>query len=268
MITTKNINFSLDEVQKIAEICKILAQSQFYQKMGPGGVLGIWLTAKELGLPVMTCLNGGLYTFDGKVTMSAQLMNMLIVNAGHRADVLKLDDTICEIRFVRRDRKKGEGDTFNYSFDLKKAEKGGLLSKDNWKKNPRDMLFSRCLSGGARKFMPDVLMNCYVFGEIIDENFNDDHLVNVMPEIALPQIEEQKEIPQIDKSEDYKEFCKKHNLQLLDNGETFQRKFLLESIAKSGKTEEEIIGFAMKNEELFIEKFSNWYKNLPSQGFQ
>jgi len=175
------------ELSELLELSKTLATCPFYAKMGSGGVLAICLFARELNLPIMTCLNGGLYTFDGKVTLSAQLMNMMIVNAGHRADVFKLDENGCKIRFWRKDRRPGQGDTFEYEFTIEDARKAGYLTKTNWKNHLRDMLYSRCLSGGARKFMPDTLMNVYVRGEIIDDSFNDDHLENVMPEIEFPE---------------------------------------------------------------------------------
>lgn len=173
------------ELTQLLDLSKTLATCPYYQKMTPGGVLAVCLTARELNLPVMMCLNGGLYTFDGKVTMSAQLMNMMIVNAGHRADVLKLDETGCWIRFWRRDRKEGYANTFEYSFTYDQAVKAGYMSKANWKAHPKDMFYSRCLSGGARKFMPDVLANAYVFGEIEDATFSDSHLTNTMPEIVI-----------------------------------------------------------------------------------
>jgi hypothetical protein len=173
------------ELTQLLELSKTLASVPYYQKMTPGGVLAVCLTARELNLPVMMCLNGGLYTFDGKVTMSAQLMNMMIVNAGHRADVIKLDETGCWIRFWRKDRKEGHANTFDYSFTYDQAVKAGYMSKNNWKAHPKDMFYSRALSGGARKFMPDVLANAYVFGEIEDATFSDSHLTNTMPEIEI-----------------------------------------------------------------------------------
>ena len=153
------------EMDQIVSVCKVLATCPYYQKLGPGGVLAIYLTAREMSLPLMMCLNGGMYTFSGVVSLSAQLMNMLIVNAGHRADVLHLDEKGCKIRFWRCDRPK-DNCTFEYEYTIEMAAKAGYLGKDNWKKSPKDMNFSRCLSGGARKFMPDVIMNAYAIGEL------------------------------------------------------------------------------------------------------
>jgi hypothetical protein len=157
------------ELIQFTETAKLLSTCPYYQKLGPGGVLAIWLTAREMGLPPMTCLNGGMYTFSGAVTLSSQIMNMMIVKAGHRVDILTLNENKCHLRFHRSDR-SGEVSNFEYEYTMEMAQNAGLANKDNWKKNKRDMLFSRALSGGARKFMPDVIMNAYVHGEIIEED--------------------------------------------------------------------------------------------------
>lgn len=267
------------ELDQIVAVCKTLATCPFYQKIGPGGVLAIWLTARELNLPTMMCLNGGLYTFDGKVTMSAQLMNMMIVNAGHEANVVYLDETGCKIRFVRSDR-KGPNAVFEYEFTRKHAEKAGyfgrynargeILSKpkDNWVNHERDMYFSRALSGGARKFMPDVLMNCYVFGEI--EDMGDEHLVNVMPDIAvdpvpntsqLPESNESVEPPKLDyvPQETIEQFKVKYGI----GNDNDHDRYINVLSEKCKKTKDEMIVCAVMNEQGFVDAFKKWEANLP-----
>jgi hypothetical protein len=179
------------ELNEVVETCKILSTAPYYQKMGPGGILAIWLTAREMGLPPMMCLNGGLYTFSGQVSLSGKVINMLIIQAGHRADVVHLDDKSCKIRFVRCDRRKGEGDIYEYEYTMQMASAAGLTTKKNWQTNPRDMLYNRCISGGSIKFMPDVTCGAYAIGElpgdgnIIDDSTSDlrssSETINVKP---------------------------------------------------------------------------------------
>lgn len=170
------------ELMEVMETTKLLANCQYYQKLGPHGILAIWLTAREMGLPPMMCLNGGMYTFSGQVSLSAQMMNMMLVNSGHRADVLELSDTTCKIRFWRKDRPK-DNCTFEYAYTIEMARTAGLTNKANWKTNARDMLYNRCLSGGARKFMPDVIMGAYLIGELPD----DESVIDVIPgNISIP----------------------------------------------------------------------------------
>jgi hypothetical protein len=229
------------ELTQLLELSKTLATSPYYQKMTPGGILAVCLTARELNLPIMACLNGGLYTFDGKVTMSAQLMNMMIVNAGNRADVLKLDETGCWIRFWRKDRKPGYGDTFEYSFTYDQAVKAGYMSKTNWKNHPKDMFYSRCLSGGARKFMPDVLMNAYVFNEIEDATFNDSHLTNTMPEI---------------------EIIEPTHIPCITSGQIQEIKDLINKHSKPNNIEEKLMKKYSTYEMIPVEKFDLVIKNI------
>jgi hypothetical protein len=253
------------EMDQIISVCKVLATCPYYQKLGPGGVLAIYLTAREMNLPLMMCLNGGMYTFSGLVSLSAQLMNMMIVNAGHRADVLQLDDKVCRIRFWRSDRPK-DNCTFEYEFTIEVAAKAGYLGKDNWKKSPKDMLFSRCLSGGARKFMPDVIMNAYAIGELGEE---DGSIPAAMPDLALRSVEvykSQEEAPkenpkqlELEKIEGYEEFCQKHLSE--DDKMAYIRK-----VAKaSNKTEAHIIHSAIANESGFITNFNKWKAEQPEK---
>ncbi len=169
---------SVTEINQLLDMCKVLAQAPFYQKLTAGGVMAIYLTSRELGLPFMFALNGGLYNVDGKVTMSAQTMAMMITKAGHQAKVVTLTNEACEIHFIRSDRDEDNA-TFKYSFTVKDAERAGLMHKDNWKKYPRDMLFARCMSAGAKKHMSDVLMNCYVPEELEDIKQYDSKVISV-----------------------------------------------------------------------------------------
>lgn len=163
---------SPEEFSQISLLCQTLATAPHYAKLGAGGVLSIWLTAREMNLPPMLCLNGGMYTFSGAVSLSANLINILLNASGHRADVKEISETVCTIEFVRGDRKEGEGKRFLFSYTIEQAQKAGYLSKDSWKKHPKAMLFARCLSAGCRMHMPMVLMGMYVHGEIGDNTID------------------------------------------------------------------------------------------------
>lgn len=246
------------EMDQIISVCKVLATCPYYQKLGPGGVLAIYLTAREMNLPLMMCLNGGLYTFSGLVSLSAQLMNMMIVNAGHRADVLQLDEKSCKIKFWRSDRPK-DNCTFEYEYTIEMAAKAGYLGKDNWKKTPRDMVYSRCLSGGARKFMPDVIMNAYAIGELGEE---DGSTPTAMPDLSSRTVEVYKsteEAPQEspkqlehENTPGYDEFFQKHLRE--DEKMAYVRKIA----QATNKTEAQIINSAVSNEAGFLTAFNKW----------
>lgn len=175
----------MNEIGQFMELSGVLATCPYYQKLGKGGILAIILTAKEMGLPPMAALNGGMYTFSGAVSLSAQLMNMMIVNAGHMVEVVKLDNKECTLRFTRKDRPK-DRNSFTYSFTIDMAKDANLTGKTNWKTNPRDMLFNRCLSGGARKFLPDAIMGAYCIGELPE----DGQIIDTLPVVFEDQASE------------------------------------------------------------------------------
>jgi hypothetical protein len=171
-------------------------------------------------------------------------MNMMIVNAGHRADVLKLDETGCWIRFWRRDRKEGYANTFEYSFTLDQAVKAGYMSKTNWKAHPKDMFYSRCLSGGARKFMPDVLANAYVFGEIEDATFSDSHLTNTMPEI---------------------EILESPTIEYVSEAQIFEMQDLIAKHSKPNDIEDKILNKYSTWQSIPLDKFDSIMKNINAR---
>jgi len=178
-----------------------LGKCKYYQKLGTAGVISIILTARELGLPPMACLNGGLYQIDGRVSISAQMMNALILKAGHRVDILEFSEKRCTIRFKRADR---EAHT-DYSYTVEDASKAGYLKKDNWINHLKDMLYCRCLSGGARKIMPDAIMGCYIHGELQNGEMPGNQEV---PEISENfKVIEEKNEEVYEKSFDSKEEC-------------------------------------------------------------
>lgn len=240
------------EMQQMMEFCKTLSSCDYYRKMGPGGVLAIYLTAREMNLPLMACLNGGMYTFSGAVSLSAKLMNMMIHNVGHRVIVLHLDEKSCKLRFWRNDTVK-ELNNQECEYTIEMAQKAGYLSKDNWKKHTRNMLYARCLSEGARMYMSDVIMGAYVVGELGDE---DGEIIPIMPDLIseMPPKEENKEIKMIEKDPGYDEFCLRY--AIFEGMPKYE--YIKMLCIKKKQTEIEMINYAMKNEERFIQVYEKW----------
>lgn len=257
------------ELQSLIEFCKVMANSPFYQKLGPGGVMAIYLTAKEYDLPFMACLNGGLHTFDGKVTFSALMIDALILKAGHKTEVLKIDNQSCRIRFTRGDRKHDKDyKPFEYEYTYEKAHKAGYLSKKNWQTSLDDMLYSRALTGGARKHVGEVMVGVLVTGELVGDDRDGDIPPLLPPKVAettnlLPDSanlgEKTVERPQIGytPAEGYEEFCMKHGLN--ESGPKFD---YVKSVCETTKKDKVyIVNCALANETRFLETFSKWEKD-------
>jgi hypothetical protein len=125
----------------------------------------IMLTGRELGIPTMQSFRG-IYVVRGKPSLSAQLMAALIRRAGHDFHVDQLTDTCCQITFARRG-----GKPFVHTFTIDDAQAAGLTtgtSAEMYRKYAKAMLFSRCMSAGARIEMSDVIAGMYTPEELAD----------------------------------------------------------------------------------------------------
>lgn len=138
--------------------------SKMYKGIGEkSGVMMIMLSARELGIPPMQALNGGLNIIQGKVEISARMMGALIRKAGHDFVPKKETDTECVIWGKRGDN----GRELEVSFTLADAQRAGLVKQGGgWTKFPKDMCFARALSRLARQLFSDVIGIGYVEGEI------------------------------------------------------------------------------------------------------
>lgn len=271
---------TMDEMRDIVAITRALADTPFYGKLGPGGVLAIWLTARELRLPPMMCLNGGLHNIEGKVQMSAQLMNMMILNAGHEVEVVYSTNKGCKLRFIRNftNGKKPKIDEFEYNeTDAREAQVFGVKHangtfdpkpKTNWIKFPRSMYYSRAMSGGGKMFMSDVLMNVYAMGEIYDveEKYVESEARFVDSEIsettAQTQIEAQKEPEKPKMTENDVEAFK----EAFGIGSESKHEKYIEAIAnRCKKSKDEMIILASMNREGFVEAFEKWESDIKKK---
>lgn len=162
-IISINNNFPTQvELQSVALIARTAHSSGLYAGVGgEAKIMMILLAAKELGVGPCQALNGGIWSIQGKIEISARLMNGLIRRAGHSIKVITSNDTECTLLGKRTD-----GDTFECSFTMDDAIKAGLAGGNVWKKYPGDMLYNRCMSRLGRRLFSDVIGQCYIEGEI------------------------------------------------------------------------------------------------------
>jgi len=133
------------------------------------------MAGAELGLPPFASMTG-IHIIKGKPVMGANVQATLVKN-DPRYDyrVVVCDNKECLIDWYENGAKVGES-----SFTISEAQSAGLVSKDNWKKYPSDMLFARAISRGAKRHAPGVFGGAPVYtpdemgleidpdGEIID----------------------------------------------------------------------------------------------------
>jgi hypothetical protein len=130
----------------------VLAKSGFFSdsKQASQAVVKV-MAGQELGFGPVASMTG-INIIQGKVAIGANLLASAIKRSGrYDYHVLKLENNGCTIEFYEGGKSVGISE-----FNQKDAEAAGVLSKDNWKKFPRNMYFSRALSNGQKWYCPDV----------------------------------------------------------------------------------------------------------------
>ena len=111
----------------------------------------------ELGLEPFAAMQG-IDIVQGKPRMNASLQAGLIKKSGrYNYKVLEHSEQACKLEFYE---KWGESwqSIGTSEFSMKEAQQAGLAAKDNWKKHPKNMLFARALSNGAKWYCADVFL--------------------------------------------------------------------------------------------------------------
>jgi len=161
---TRSMIPSEHEMMVYNTMAKQAVTSKMYKGIGDeSGVMMIMLSARELGIPAMQALNGGLNIIQGKVEISARMMNAMIRKAGHQIRVKESTNNSCTLEGFRCDT----GEKLIASFSVAEAQLAGLVKTGGgWSKWPKDMCFARALSRLARQLFSDVIGIGYVEGEI------------------------------------------------------------------------------------------------------
>lgn len=152
------------------------------------------LAGKELGLAPLESMTN-IFIVNGKVALQAKVIGSLIKRSKkYDYSVKKIDDLECSVVFYEIDG-KGQKSTIGESvFTFKDSAKAGLVNKDVWKNYPRNMLFARALSNGARWFCPEVfcgytpdeIEESPKAQEVITINQHGEVVKDVAPEVAPP----------------------------------------------------------------------------------
>jgi hypothetical protein len=130
----------------------------------PEQAIVVMLLGLDLGLSPTAALRG-IDIIKGRPAIKPQLMAALIVNAGHpRVRVVERSEKQCVLEF----RHKEDDQVVTVSYTWAEAQKAGLTGKDNYQKNPADMLYNRCLGRGARQEYPEIFFTLYGPDEMDD----------------------------------------------------------------------------------------------------
>jgi hypothetical protein len=141
---------TLDDVVRVARA--FAASGMFPDAQAAEQAFVKLLAGRELGLGPMQAMTQ-IHVVKGKPSMSAALQAALLKRGG-RYDfrIVHHDEQRCEIAFYDRGEEVGRS-----TFSIDDARQAGLLSNNQWRTYPRNMLWARALTNGVRWFCPDVL---------------------------------------------------------------------------------------------------------------
>lgn len=129
----------------------VLARSGYFQDARDAAQAVVKVLAgQELGFGPIASMTG-IYIVKGRVSLSANLIAASVKRGKYNYRVIELSDTACKIDFYEGKEKIGES-----AFSMEDAKAAGLAFGDTWKKFPRNMLFARAMSNGAKWYCADV----------------------------------------------------------------------------------------------------------------
>lgn len=169
----------------------VLARSGFFADSRDAAQAAVKVMAgQELGFGPVASMTG-IYIVKGRVTLSANLMAAAIRNS-RRYDfrVREHTDKTCRIEFYGP-KLDGPGmEQLGASeFTMNDAQKAGLAGSEAYRKFPRNMLYARALSNGAKWYCPDVFGGgpAYTPDELTDQvTYDTDGQIVAVVEDAAP----------------------------------------------------------------------------------
>lgn len=155
------------EEMPLAQLGEVLVKSGFFQDTRDvAQAIVKVLAGRELGFGAISSMTG-VYIVKGRPAISAGLMAAAIKRSGkYTYRVIALDETVCEIAFF-----EGKEEVGRSRFTVDDARKAGTQNMDRF---PRNMLFARALSNGAKWFCPDIFGGPIYTPEELGASVNED----------------------------------------------------------------------------------------------
>jgi len=177
---------NMDDVGRAA---KAMAVSNYFAdaKDAHQAVVKI-LAGHEMGFGAFASMTG-IHIISGKPAIGSNLIAAAIKRHPlYNFKVAKFDDKVCHLDFYENWDGKWEkiGESI---FTMTDAQTAGLLNNPSWKKYPKNMLYARAISNGARWYCPDIFGGAPTYtpeelGATVDEDENviDAEIIEPQPE--------------------------------------------------------------------------------------
>jgi len=146
-------------IEQAFRFAQMAVRSALYPKFkSPEQCMMVVMRGKAFGLDATTSLDS-IDMIQGKPTLKAQLIAGIIMSSPkcEFLECVSLSSDSCTWETKRVGNRSMQSRTWT----IKDAERMGLASKDNWRKQPDVMLQWRCLTALARQVYPDLMLGIY-----------------------------------------------------------------------------------------------------------
>ena len=143
--------------KEMTEFSKIVLKSQMFNSIKSAEqCLLTMMAGREMGMGFIEACNS-IYLVNGKVSLFYPKVGELIKRSGkYDYKIKEHDNQKCVITFYQLSLNNTKWEEIGESAFTIEDAKIAKLSGDNWNKYPRNMLFARALTNGARFHTPDV----------------------------------------------------------------------------------------------------------------
>lgn len=175
--------------QELTCMAEAMAKSQLFGMKTPDQVIALMLVAQANGQhPAAAARDYDI--IQNKPAKKAEAMLRDFIGAGGAVQWHQLTDEIADATFSHQ-----AGGSVRIEWTMKRAATAGLAGKEMWKKWPRQMLRSRCISEGVRTVYPVATGGMYAPEEVQDMPLAQVVPMNQeAPEIPAPTISEDRYI--------------------------------------------------------------------------
>lgn len=151
--------FAIGDLERIA---RAIAGSKLFGVQNEDQALALCLVAQAEGRhPALAAQD--YHIISGRPSKKADAMLRDLLASGGRVEWHALDDARADATFSHP-----AGGTVRIAWDMERAKAAQVLGNAMWKKYPRQMLRSRCVSEGVRTVCPGATSGMYEPGEVAD----------------------------------------------------------------------------------------------------
>ncbi len=144
-MTTALATLTFDEMTRLSE--SIAKSGLFGMKTADQALALMAISAAEGIHPALAARD--YHIIQGRPTLKADAMLSRFQSAGGKMEMLEYTDAKVSAKFFHP-----QGGSVTVDWDIERAKRAGLTSKDVWKQYPRNMLRARVISEGVRTVFP------------------------------------------------------------------------------------------------------------------